>query len=83
MVRNYQKLLEKIKETEQTIKADKQNCSDVDENRSKVFLINSCDDVLEDYKNLKENITENPVKNYNLAYQPIRVKSEKWSTLDP
>ena len=79
MVCTYQKILKKIADTDKRLKLNKQDISNIldSEMEEKKFLNNQDDNVLEEFKNLKDNIVMNNMANYTLAYQPIKIKIQK------
>ncbi len=86
MTSSYQKILKKITDTEKRLKPNQQDISalmDLEiEERNVMININKDDDVVEEYKTLKENISGGMTNRFSLAYQPIKINKRKWSHQD-
>ncbi|OGI02916.1 MAG: hypothetical protein A2Y25_09895 [Candidatus Melainabacteria bacterium GWF2_37_15] len=88
MSSSYQKILKKIIDTEKRLKPNKQDISalmDYEINERNALLYQNegqNEDIIEEYKNLKDNISAASMNNVHLAYQPIKVKPRRWSHQD-
>jgi len=84
MSSSYQKILKKITDTEKRLKPNKQDISnlmELENEERKALNINN-DDIVEEYRNLKENISGNIGCCYSLAYHPVKITKRKWSHQD-
>ena len=75
----YQKILKKITDTDKRLKLNKQDISDIlnFEMEEKNILNKQDDSIIEEFKLLKDTIVMYNMNNYILAYQPIKIKSNK------
>lgn len=84
MTSSYRKILQKITDTEKRLKPTKTEISEIMdyELNENISHKNTEDDIVEEYKNLKDNITGSFSGNMHLAYNPITLKNRKWSNQD-
>ncbi len=76
----YKSLLEKINESEKKL-SPKRTYNFVQENKEsqKSYLMKQDCEAVEEFKNLKENITAGSFKSYTPAYQPVAVRNNQWN----
>lgn len=84
MTSSYQKILKKITDTEKRLKPNKCDINAIVdyEMTERTALACNEDDVIDEYKILKENICGGFSGSFALAYNPIRIKNRKWSQQD-
>jgi len=84
MTNPYHKILKKITDTEKRLKPNKHDISailDYELNEAH-SLTNQDYEIVDEYKTLKDNIASAMSNNFNLAYQPVKIKTRKWSHTD-
>ena len=79
MTNSYKKLLKKITNTEKRLKPNRQEISAILDLEIEERNSLKDNEAIEDYKNLKENIG---MCSFSLAYQPVKVKTQKWQYAD-
>ena len=85
MASAYQKILKRIVDTEKRLKPTQHDISailDFELTESTHYNYNEDNDVVEEYKNLKNNIANGVNNCYNLAYQPVKIKPRRWAKYD-
>ena len=80
MGNSYRNILKKITNTEKRLRPSKQELNAILD--YEIEQQEQQNEVIEDYKNFKENIAELAMDNFNLAYQPIKIKPKRWAAYD-
>ncbi len=80
MVSNYRKILEEIRKAEEILKNSESASLKFEDKilEKRIFLIRNDIEAIEDYKNLKENITASIQNNHSPAFLPATVKNAGW-----
>ncbi len=83
MVSTCRKILEKIRDAEEKLKSSKYTILKTTDKcmTKRNLLIKEDNEAIEEFKRLKENITESNQGNYSPAYQPVTVKNTGWQDL--
>lgn len=74
----YQQILKKISDTEKKLKLSTQESSTVvGFDINKINTTVNDENIVEEYRDLKENIREISMGNCNLAYQPVQITTRR------
>lgn len=79
MASSYHKLLKKITDTEKRLKPGRQEISALMDLEFEEMESCNKENIVEEYKNLRENMNGAVMDSYSLAYQPAKIKTKKWA----
>lgn len=81
MRNSYNKFLKKMTNVEKRLKPNNQEISAIldHELEENTGLLQQKEDIVEEYRNLKENMNAVSMDCYSLAYSPVKTKHRKWS----